>query len=54
MCVTGDDIGIAETWSLTTGIMKKLKVTQWAMERAMLGVSLCDRIETRKSVEERR
>ncbi|KAL0852521.1 hypothetical protein ABMA27_017001 [Loxostege sticticalis] len=33
-----------ETWSLTMGIIRKLKVTQRAMERAMLGVSLRDRI----------
>ncbi|KAL0871065.1 hypothetical protein ABMA27_004870 [Loxostege sticticalis] len=33
-----------ETWSLTMGIIRKLKVTQRAMERAMLGISLCDRI----------
>ncbi|KAL0832165.1 hypothetical protein ABMA28_001622 [Loxostege sticticalis] len=33
-----------ETWSLTMGIIRRLKVTQRAMERAMLGVSLRDRI----------
>ena len=33
-----------ETWSLTMGLIRKLKVTQRAMERAMLGVSLRDRI----------
>jgi exonuclease III len=33
-----------ETWSLTVGLIKKLKVTQRAMERAMLGVTLRDRI----------
>ena len=33
-----------ETWSLTIGLMNKLKVAQRAMERAMLGVSLRDRI----------
>ena len=31
-----------ETWSLTIGLMNKLKVAQRAMERAMLGVSLRD------------
>lgn len=34
----------AETWSLTMGLIRRLKVTQRAMERAMLGVSLRDRI----------
>ena len=34
----------SETWSLTTGLVKKLKVAQRAMERAMLGISLRDRI----------
>ncbi|KAI8437485.1 hypothetical protein MSG28_011804 [Choristoneura fumiferana] len=34
----------SETWALTMGLMRKLKVTQRAMERAMLGVSLRDRI----------
>ncbi len=34
-----------ETWSLTVGLIKKLKVAQRAMERAMLGVSLRDRIK---------
>lgn len=34
----------AETWSLTVGLLEKLRVTQRAMERAMLGVSLRDRI----------
>ena len=33
-----------ETWSLTMGLIRKLKVTQRAMARAMLGVSLRDRI----------
>ena len=33
-----------ETWSLTMGLIRKLKVTQRAMERAMLGISLRDRI----------
>jgi hypothetical protein len=28
-----------ETWSLTVGLIKRLKVTQRAMERAMLGVT---------------
>ncbi|KAI8437829.1 hypothetical protein MSG28_012047 [Choristoneura fumiferana] len=30
----------SETWALTMGLMRKLKVTQRAMERAVLGVSL--------------
>ncbi|KAI8440001.1 hypothetical protein MSG28_001439 [Choristoneura fumiferana] len=34
----------SETWALTMGLMRKLKVTQRAMERTMLGVSLRDRI----------
>ncbi|KAI8435808.1 hypothetical protein MSG28_004034 [Choristoneura fumiferana] len=34
----------SETWALTLGLMRKLKVTQRAMERTMLGVSLRDRI----------
>ena len=34
----------SETWSLTMGLIRKLKVTQRAMERAMLGVSLRDRL----------
>lgn len=34
----------AETWSLTLGLLNRLGVTQRAMERAMLGVSLRDRI----------
>ncbi|CAG9565546.1 unnamed protein product [Danaus chrysippus] len=33
-----------ETWPLTMGLIRKLKVTQRAMERAMLGVSLRDQI----------
>ena len=34
----------SETWSLTMGLIRRLKVTQRAMERAMLGVSLRDHI----------
>ncbi|XP_052737833.1 putative uncharacterized transposon-derived protein F52C9.6 isoform X1 [Bicyclus anynana] len=34
----------SETWSLTMGLIRRLRVTQRAMERAMLGVSLRDRI----------
>ncbi|KAI8423950.1 hypothetical protein MSG28_002620 [Choristoneura fumiferana] len=34
----------SETWALTMGLMRKLQVTQRAMERSMLGVSLRDRI----------
>jgi hypothetical protein len=33
-----------ETWPLTMGLIRRLNVTQKAMERAMLGVSLRDRI----------
>ncbi|KAG7298647.1 hypothetical protein JYU34_018301 [Plutella xylostella] len=34
----------AETWTLTVGLVHRFKVAQRAMERAMLGVSLMDRI----------
>ena len=34
----------SETWSLTAGLLERLRVTQRAMERAMLGVSLRDKI----------
>ncbi|CAH2216950.1 jg22327 [Pararge aegeria aegeria] len=34
----------SETWSLTMGLIRRLRVSQRAMERAMLGVSLRDRI----------
>ncbi|CAH2232405.1 jg20998 [Pararge aegeria aegeria] len=34
----------SETWSLTLGLIRRLRVTQRAMERAMLGVSLRDHI----------
>ncbi|CAH2229251.1 jg18827 [Pararge aegeria aegeria] len=34
----------AETWTLTVDLIHKFKVAQRAMERAMLGVSLRDRI----------
>jgi hypothetical protein len=34
----------AETWTLTARLVYKFKVAQRAMERAMLGVSLRDRI----------
>jgi hypothetical protein len=33
-----------ETWPLTMGLIRRLNVTQRALERAMLGVSLRDRI----------
>lgn len=33
-----------ETWPLTMGRLRRLKVTQRAMERAMLGISLRDRV----------
>ncbi|CAH2236015.1 jg7307 [Pararge aegeria aegeria] len=34
----------SETWSLTMGLIRRLRVTHRVMERAMLGVSLHDRI----------
>ena len=34
----------AEMWTLTVGLVHQFKVAQRAMERAMLGVSLKDRI----------
>ncbi|CAH2209188.1 jg19105 [Pararge aegeria aegeria] len=34
----------SETWSLTMGLVRRLRVTQRAMERAMLGVYLRDQI----------
>ncbi|CAH2216787.1 jg20575 [Pararge aegeria aegeria] len=34
----------SEIWSLTMGLKRRLRVTQRAMERAMLGVSLRDQI----------
>ncbi|CAH2208686.1 jg25891 [Pararge aegeria aegeria] len=34
----------SETWSLTMDLIRKLRVTQRAMERTMLGVSLRDQI----------
>ncbi|CAH2239424.1 jg16849 [Pararge aegeria aegeria] len=34
----------SETWSLTMGLIRRLRITQRAMERAMLGVSLRDQI----------
>ncbi|CAH2245134.1 jg2388 [Pararge aegeria aegeria] len=34
----------SETWSLTMGLIRRLRVTQRAMERAMLGVSLREQI----------
>ncbi|CAH2264014.1 jg16397 [Pararge aegeria aegeria] len=38
----------SETWSLTMGLIRRLRVTQRAMERAMLGVSLRDLIRNEK------
>ncbi|CAH2209422.1 jg21674, partial [Pararge aegeria aegeria] len=35
---------VSETWTLTMGIIRSLRITQRAMERAMLGVSLRDQI----------
>ncbi|CAH2264885.1 jg5709 [Pararge aegeria aegeria] len=37
----------SETWSLTMGLIRRNRVTQRAMERAMLGVSLRDQRITR-------
>ena len=37
-----------ESWSLTMGLIRRLKVTQRAMERAMLGISLRDRIRNQE------
>ena len=37
-----------ETWSLNVGLISRLKVAQRAMERAMLGISLRDRIRNTK------
>ncbi|CAH2208849.1 jg14 [Pararge aegeria aegeria] len=34
----------SETWSLTICLIRRLRVTQRAMERAMLGLSLRDKI----------
>ncbi|CAH2097125.1 unnamed protein product [Euphydryas editha] len=34
----------AKMWTLTTGLVHKFKVSQSAMERAMLGVSFKDKI----------
>ncbi|CAH2237722.1 jg13474 [Pararge aegeria aegeria] len=34
----------SETWSLTMGLIRRLRITQRAMERAMLGVPLRDQI----------
>ncbi|CAH2232713.1 jg5337 [Pararge aegeria aegeria] len=34
----------SKTWSLTMGLIRRLRVNQRAMERAMLGVSLRDQI----------
>ena len=46
MCIASDDITEhrTETWSLTMGLLRKLRITQRAMERAMLGVFLRDRL----------
>ncbi|CAH2217273.1 jg21882 [Pararge aegeria aegeria] len=35
-----------ETWPLTMGLIRRLRVAQRAMERAMLGVSLRDQIRS--------
>ncbi|KAI8439719.1 hypothetical protein MSG28_013413 [Choristoneura fumiferana] len=36
--------GSSETWFLIVGFLERLRVTQRAMERAMLEVALCDKI----------
>ncbi|CAH2208128.1 jg27685 [Pararge aegeria aegeria] len=33
-----------KTWPLTIGLIRRFRVTRWAMKRAMLGVSLRDQI----------
>ncbi|CAH2243723.1 jg8782 [Pararge aegeria aegeria] len=38
----------SETWSLTMGLIRRLRVTQRAIERAMLGVSLRDQIRNQE------
>jgi hypothetical protein len=43
-CVLPTITYAAETWSLTKQIIHRLQVTQRAMERAMLGISLRDHI----------
>ncbi|CAH2267836.1 jg5772 [Pararge aegeria aegeria] len=35
---------LLNTYNVRMGLIRRLRVTQRAMERAMLGVSLCDRI----------
>ncbi|CAH2235021.1 jg1290 [Pararge aegeria aegeria] len=43
-----------ETWSLTMGHIRRLRVSQRAMERAMLGVSLRDQMRDERNEEIRR
>ncbi|CAH2217628.1 jg23289 [Pararge aegeria aegeria] len=43
-CVLPEMTYGSETWSLTMGLIRRRRVTQQAMERAMLGVSLRDQI----------
>jgi hypothetical protein len=43
-CVLPVMIYESETWPLTMGLLQKLKVTQRAIERAMLGMCLRDQI----------
>ncbi|CAH2226326.1 jg18032 [Pararge aegeria aegeria] len=38
----------SETWTLTMGLIRRLRVTQRAIERAMLGVSLRDQIRNKE------
>lgn len=46
MCVASDDDSDStETWSLTSGVLEKLKVAQCVMERAMVEVSLRNKIQ---------
>ncbi|CAH2233786.1 jg19557 [Pararge aegeria aegeria] len=51
-CVLPVMIDGSEIWSLTIGLIRRLRVPQREMERAMLGVSLRDQIRIRRSVEE--
>ncbi|CAG9795108.1 unnamed protein product [Diatraea saccharalis] len=37
-----------ETWSFTMGLIRRLKVTKRVTERAMLGISLRDRIRNQE------
>ncbi|CAH2235898.1 jg9884 [Pararge aegeria aegeria] len=39
----------SETWSLTMGLIRRLRITLRAMEKAMLGVSLRDQIRNEET-----